>query len=191
MEVLTAIHARRAVRDYRDEPVADSEIASLIDAAIWAPSGVNLQPWSFVVVRNRAILAAWSDSAKAVLRKSTPEHPELTGLQAMLASPGFNIFYNAPALIVICATTSDEMAAKDCCLAAQNLMLAARAAELGACWIGLSEPWLNSDPGKAALGLAPSGRAIAPIIVGRPASWPPPPARRDADVRHIDGVGQP
>lgn len=192
MDVLTAIHSRRAVRDYSDEPITGEVIASLIDAAIWAPSGVNLQPWSFVVVDAAGTLAAWSDKAKVLLKGSTVDHPELAGLQSMLASPTFNIFYNAPALIIICATQADEMALKDCCLAAQNLMLAATAAGLGACWIGLSEAWLNSDEGKAALGIPSGFRVIAPIIVGHPGGSPPQaPVRRKPDVRHVGKVVQP
>lgn len=188
MDVLTAIHSRRAVRDYRDEPLAADLVAKLIDAAIWAPSGVNLQPWSFVVVDQSETLAACSDRAKALLRKSAPDHPELAGLQAMLAAPAFNIFYNAPVLILICATTSDEMALKDCCLAAENLMLAATALDLGTCWIGLSEAWLNSDEGKAALGIPQPFRPVAPIIVGRPNGTAAATTRRAADVRHVGRI---
>lgn len=188
MDVLSAIHARRAVRDYRDEPLTADAIATLIDAAIWAPSGMNLQPWSFVIVDEAEALAACSDRAKALLRRSAPGHPELAGLQAMLAAPGFNIFYNAPALIIICATTSDEMALKDCCLAAENLMLAATALGLGSCWIGLSEAWLNTEEGRTALEIPPAFRPVAPIIVGHPQGSLPATTRRAADVRRVGEV---
>lgn len=190
MDVLTAIHSRRAVRDYGDEALAPDEIAGLLDAAIWAPSGMNLQPWSFVVVDAPRRLADWSAEAKALMRDSAAEHPELAGLRGMLASPAFNIFYNAPALIVVCATTPDEMALKDCCLAAGNLMLAATAMGLGTCWIGLAEAWLNSVEGKAALGVPATYRAVAPIIVGRPKDAPETTARRDPEVRRIGAGGR-
>uniref|UniRef100_B0SYI7 Nitroreductase n=2 Tax=Caulobacter sp. (strain K31) TaxID=366602 RepID=B0SYI7_CAUSK len=185
MDVLTAIHARRAVRDYLDEPVSEAQLATLIDAAIWAPSGVNLQPWCFFVVDDLDRLAACSTKAKAALKEAATDHPELAGLRSMLASPDFNIFYNAPVLIVICATTADEMALKDCCLAAQNLMLAATAQGLGSCWIGLSETWLNTDRAKADLGIPAGFRPVAPIIVGYPNGGSPPPARRPADIRRV------
>lgn len=185
MDVLTAIHARRAVRDYRDEPVEDTQLAALIDAAIWAPSGINLQPWCFFVVGGPDRLATCSTKAKAALQRTATDHPELAGLRSVLASQAFNIFYNAPVLIIVCATSADEMALKDCCLAAQNLMLAATAQGLGTCWIGLAETWLNTDEAKAELGIPASFRPVAPIIVGHPAAWPPPPDRRRADVRHV------
>lgn len=188
MDVLTAIRARRAVRDYRDQGVGGETIAALIEAATWAPSGMNLQPWSFVVVEGREALAACSARAKALLRSAAADHPELAGLAPMLAAPEFNIFYNAPVLIVVCATAPDEMAAKDCCLAAENLMLAATALGLGSCWIGLSEAWLNTDEGKAALGVPQAFRPVAPIILGYPKAAPPATSRRAPDVRHVARV---
>lgn len=191
MDVLTAIHARRAVRDYSDEPVADTVISTLIDAAIWAPSGINLQPWCFFVVDDQATLAACSTKAKAALRGAATDHPELAGLRSVLASPDFNIFYNAPVLILICATATDEMALKDCCLAAQNLMLAATAQGLGSCWIGLAETWLNTDAAKADLGIPADFKPVAPIIVGHPKGASPPTDRRAADVRHVGKAQRP
>jgi nitroreductase family protein len=60
-----------------------------------------------------------------------------------LSKPGFDIFYGAPLLIVIAATSDARQSAEDCCLAAQNLMLAAHGMGLGTCCIGFARPWLN------------------------------------------------
>jgi nitroreductase len=49
--VLDAIYKRRSIRRYTEEPVADAEIMDLIEAAVWAPSGKNNQPWRFLAVR--------------------------------------------------------------------------------------------------------------------------------------------
>jgi len=185
MDLLTAIHSRRAVRDYLDRPLTEEVVAALADAAVWAPSGINLQPWRFFLVEGRERLAAFSDKAKAHIVATAAEHPELTAVRGHLASPDFNIFYNAPALMLICATSPDEMALKDCCLAAENLMLAATALGIGSCWIGFSEAWLASDEGKAELGVPAGCRPVAPIILGYPASAPPAPPRRAADIRRV------
>src|SRR5208282_4925511 len=88
--------------------------------------------------------------------------------RARLSSASYNIFYNAPIVIVICATESDTFAYQDCCLAAENLMLAAHANGLGSCWIGFAEAWLDQQAGKMALGIPAHYRPIAPIIVGVP-----------------------
>lgn len=185
MDVLEAIHGRRAVRDYADQTPPESVIRSLIGEAVWAPSGVNLQPWRFFVVNDRATLASCSAEAKAVMLAQSDAHPEVAHLREALASPKFNIFYNAPVLIVICAATPDEMALKDCCLAAQTLMLAAHAHGLGSCWIGFSEAWLNTPAGKARLGIPENFRPVSPIIVGYPKGPAPVTERRPPDVRYV------
>ncbi len=185
MDVLEAIHGRRAVRDYADKIPSESVIRSLIGEAVWAPSGVNLQPWSFFVVDDRATLAACSTEAKALMLGQADVHPELAHMREMLTSPQFNIFYNAPVLVVICSTTPDEMALKDCCLAAQTLMLAAHAQGVGSCWIGFSEAWLNTPAGKAKLGIPAEFRPVAPIIIGYPKGSTPANERRAPDIRHV------
>lgn len=185
MEVLDAIQGRRAVRDYVDEQVSREVIAALLGRAVWAPSGMNRQPWRFVVVEGRQTLARCSAEAKALMLKEADHRPELAVVRGMLEQPDFNIFYNAPALIVICATEPDEMAIKDCCLAAQTLMLAAFAQGLGTCWIGFAEAWLNTPAAKAELGVPASLRAVAPIIIGRPAGASPAPERRAPDIQFV------
>ena len=67
MDVMDAIHARRAVRDYSARPVEAPVLDELIEAATWAPSGMDRQPWIFYVVDDRALLAAFSAKAKAMM----------------------------------------------------------------------------------------------------------------------------
>lgn len=189
MDVLEAIHGRRAVRDYAERTVSDAVIRALISEAVWAPSGVNFQPWCFFVVDDPVLLADGSVEAKALMLGQADLHPELAHMREMLASPQFNIFYNAPVLVVICATTPDEMALKDCCLAAQTLMLAAYAQGLGSCWIGFSEAWLNTPAGKAKLGIPADFRPVAPIILGYPKGPNPATERRAPDIRHVAAGG--
>lgn len=185
MDVLEAIHGRRAVREYADKAPSSSEIRSLIGEAVWAPSGINLQPWCFFVVDDPATLATCSTEAKALMLGQAHMHPELARMREMLNSPQFNIFYNAPVLVVICATTPDEMALKDCCLAAQTLMLAAHAQGLGTCWIGFSEAWLNTSAGKTKFGIPAEYRPVAPIILGYPKGPIATTERRPPDIRHV------
>src|ERR1019366_10750989 len=97
---------------------------------------------------------------------------------AMLADPGFNIFHDAPILVIVCATSDEPQAAEDCCLAAQNLMLAAHAAGLGTCPIGFSRPWLRLPETQKELGIDAGYMPIFPVVVGHPAEHPPAPGRR-------------
>jgi 5,6-dimethylbenzimidazole synthase len=60
-QLLDVLQSRRAVRGYRDEPVADEKIEKLLSAARWAPSGANSQPWEFVVVTDDDTITAIGD----------------------------------------------------------------------------------------------------------------------------------
>lgn len=185
MDLHEAIRTRRAVRSYEDRPVPHDVLAEVIGEAVWAPSGINLQPWTFLVVEGRERLAACSAAAKAQLVAEVARRPDLGPVRGMLETPDFNMFYDAPALVVICATTPDEMAMKDCCLAAQTLMLAARGAGLGTCWIGFAEHWLSSADGKRRLGIPEGHRPVAPIIIGYPRAEAHAPERKPPEIRFL------
>lgn len=52
-EFLEIIHKRRSVRVYKSGKVTDQQLETMLEAARWAPSGANTQPWEFVVTRDR------------------------------------------------------------------------------------------------------------------------------------------
>lgn len=185
MELEQALHSRRAVRDYTDDPVPRPVLAQLIAAAIQAPSALNEQPWLFTVVQDRVLLASISHESKAHMLCQSPASPVLPHLRQMLEEPSFDIFYHAPALIVISSVTSGPWAVENCALAAENLMLSACEAGLGSCWIGFAQPWLATAAGKAALDLPPTSLPVAPIIVGRPKSTPAAVPRNAPRIRWI------
>jgi nitroreductase len=186
MDLFEAIHRRRAVREYTADPVEDGSLRQLIEAAVQAPSAVNQQPWAFIVVRDRALLERISREAKAHLLKSPPEGSLTPHLLEFLKDANFDIFYHAPALIVICAVAQSPWATEDCSLAAENLMLAATALGLGTCWIGFAQPWLATPEGKAALKIPPAYVPIAPIIIGHPRSETSPVPRRAPEIHWLD-----
>lgn len=185
MDLTEAIYTRRAVRQFTAEPVGEDMLRQLIDAAIQAPSAVNQQPWSFCVVRDKALLARISREAKAHMLRTSPAGLVSHHFQELLNDPKFDIFYHAPVLIVISTVAASPWAVEDCALAAENLMLAARAAGLGTCWIGFAQAWLGTPDGKAALGLPAAHVPVAPIIVGHPTSSPPPVPRKEPEIRWI------
>lgn len=185
MDAIEAIYHRRAIRRFGETNPTYQELNGLIEAAIQAPSDMDRQPWAFVVISGRPVLARMSAQAKALLLSSAPSDPRLSSIRTMIQNETFNIFYDAPVLIVICATDAEAMSIKDCCLAAQNLMLAAAQAGLGTCWIGLAEPWLASPEARAELGLAADLTPVAPIIVGRPADHPIAPPRHKPRIHWV------
>ncbi len=182
MELMDAIRQRRAVRDYKQEPVTGAMLQQLIMAAIWAPSAMNEQPWHFSVVTDRVLLDRISERAKAWLLASQAPAGEATALRSMLQDHDSHILHRAPALFVIAAEEGKKWTVEGCALAAQNMMLAATELGLGTCWIGLAQDWLNSPEGRKAVGLKPTDQVAAPLVVGYPRIVPPPPPRKQTNI---------
>lgn len=182
MELLEAIYQRRAVREFKNQPLTRNALQELVDAAIQAPSAMNAQPWHFTIIRNPRVLDQISANAKRFLLESdgTPEP-----LRAELSDPAFHIFYRAPALVLISVRGAD-WAREDAALAAENLMLAAHDQGLGTCWIGLAQGWLGTKEGRKAADLSGDLVPAAPIIVGHPANVPPQVPRRSPTIRWMD-----
>lgn len=109
--VLAVIHSRKSVRQYTARPVSDEQVDVLLRAAMAAPTGRDLRPWEFIVVRNRNTL----DSLAAVL-------------------PYGKMLAQATVALVVCGDTSrsPRLWVEDCSMAAQNILLAAEASGLGA-----------------------------------------------------------
>jgi nitroreductase len=189
LNALDAIYRRRATRAFTPATVDESTIRELLRAAVHAPTAIHLEPWAFVVVQDLALLKTISDRAKTLAAGAHPEaHRELPRthdaprVPAVLADPAFNIFYNANTLIVICGKAMGPFVTADCWLAAENLMIAATALGLATCPIGFALAALGDPEIKAMLGIPASVSAIAPIIVGVPASTPAATSRRDPEI---------
>lgn len=182
MEVLDAINRRRSVRRYTEVAVHPAMIRDLLQAATMAPSALNQQPWAFAVIRGRERLARYSNRAKEHLLSILPQMLKLHQRADQLASESYNVFHGAGTVVVIYAKPSQHHPADDCWLAAQNLLLAAHAFGLGTCLIGFARPWLNLPEIKRELGVPDSYVAVAPIVVGWPASIPHAPPRDEPEV---------
>jgi nitroreductase len=182
VELMDAIRNRRAVRVYTDAPIDRSAIERLIDAAILAPSAMNLQPWAFAVLLGRERIEGYAKRAKDWLLASLSQTSYEPSIRHMLEDPQCVLFYHAPALVVVLAKSSGTQAAEDCCLATENLMLAARNEGLGSCWIGFARPWLDLPATKTELKLPEQYHVVAPIVVGYPKVWPESHGRNPAET---------
>jgi len=185
MDANEAIAGRRAVREYTEEVIDEGLIRRLIDAAVHAPSAVNQQPWTFMVVRDQSVLERISHDAKSYMLASMPGGQHSGHFRSLLSDPKFHIFYRAPVLILISAVAQGPWVVEDCALAAENLMLAAYAAGLGTCWIGFAQSFLNTPDGKEVLGLPAAWVSVAPIIVGHPKAPPPDVPRKEPEVHWV------
>lgn len=119
--VLEVIHNRKSVRNYTDQAVSRKQLEDLVRAGMAAPSARNLQPWVFVIVRDRGVLNSLSDSL-----------------------PYAKMLKNAKAAIVVCGDLSkndidieNSYWVQDCSAATQNILLAAESIGLGAVWTAL------------------------------------------------------
>lgn len=168
MDVLDAIRQRRAVRSYTAAPVDEASVRALLDAAVWAPSARNQQPWSFVVIQDQRWLKKISDRALDALRLDPRWKDALPFNDADI-----DIFHGAGTLIVICAREDGFAPVGDCYLAGENLMLAACGMGLSTCPIGLARDVLQAPDLRAALRLPAGEQAVLPIIVGRAAAATP------------------
>jgi nitroreductase len=157
MEIEEAITGRRSVREFSDESVGKEELGLLLEAARWAPSGLNNQPWRFMKVTGRSLIEKLS---------------VLTKYRGVVAG--------APALIAV-FLDSDETydRAKDLMssgAAIQNLLLSAHARGLAACWLG--EILDRREEVEDLLGVPANLELVAVVAVGHPV------ARERVGVRH-------
>jgi nitroreductase len=186
MELDEAIVGRRATREYTKQTVDDATVEQLIAAGVHAPSAVNQQPWVYTVVRNQVILDLISRDAKSHVIATTPAPIPADHVHGRLNDADFHIFYHAPVLILISASSPGPWIVEDCALAAQNLMLTAYGAGLGSCWIGLAQSFLNTTAGKKILDLPTAWIPVAPIIVGHPRVKPAAVRRNEPVVRWVN-----
>ena len=159
--VMENILSRRSVRSYTDQKLTDEQIETLLRAAMAAPSGRNLQPWSFVVLTD-------------------PSEYDT------IFEGNFNLdkFKQAAAVIVLCAEQTGNTWRDDLAAATENLLLAAESMGLGAVWTA-SYPYEDRYlPPKKALGLPETVIPYSIVPVGYPAGNEQPKDKWDPDKIH-------
>lgn len=182
MELVEALKTRRSVRKYKSDQVPDETIRELIELATWAPSGMNRQPWVFAVVQDRELMRRISGRAKARVLDRMKEMPVLGRYGGMMADPDFNIFYDAPTLVLIYGDPAALTFRYDCSMAALNLMLAAWDRGIGSCWIGFAQFAGNAPEIKEELNVPPEYELVAPVILGYPEAVPAKTSRKEPRI---------
>jgi len=187
-EILKAIKNRRSVRAYDAKKIPRDTIAALIESANNAPSGMNSQPWRFVVVEDKVLhkkmLETAVPNAKTLLEPLKTSDPERYSLimkrYAELEDP---IYYSAPAIIFVIG--KGKYADMSCPLACQNIMLSAYSLGLGSCWVAFGSFITGSDEITAALELKDDEKIFGPIIIGYPKGDTEPPEKKPPVVKWI------
>jgi nitroreductase len=170
--IIEIIKTRRCVREYREDTISNEDIKFLIDCAKYAPSGFNIQPWSFMVIKNKRIMQEISERSKKSLIpmlepiKNTSQ--KIEDFLDYLKTEGTDMFYNANVLIIILGKKDALTTDYDCAMAAQTMMLAAHSKGIGSCWIGGVQPALMDEEFLKELGVQDGYKVVAPLIFGYP-----------------------
>jgi len=148
MSILGLFKNRRSVRDYSLREVSNKVLFEVLEAARWAPSAHNAQPWRFIVVRDADVKL---ELAKAMAlrwdKDMSKDGVPLENRQSLIKT-SVKWFTNAPVLIVACLTMEGMdkypdgrrqkieyiMGVQSVAAAIENMLLAAHARGLGSCW---------------------------------------------------------
>ena len=159
-----ALKSRRSVRKFKSIPVPDEHINKIVEAANCAPSPRNRQAWKFLVVKDRSLLDQIKEEC---IKKSGEEVRQY-----------FEDYLSAPVYIVVLADTKTRSPANDTiagALAAENLMLAARALGYGSVFCANSIP---EDVTKKVFNIPVKYKRICITPIGVPDKWPEIPEKK-------------
>lgn len=170
MELFSAIRERRSCRAFSSEPVDESAIERLLEAAVWAPSPLNAQPWEFVVVTDRGKKTAIYDEAERCRRWAAGE----SGWK-WLDSYSVDFLNTVPVIIAVVGEPKKSGVDRlqpdgsvgyqhACAAAVQNMLLAAHALGLGSLWFTL----FDREAMRAILGIAAGLMPLALVCIGKP-----------------------
>lgn len=171
-ETINDILTRRSCKKYKPDMIPDEAIAEIVDCALAAPTGRNRQASIILVVKDKAARDALSRANAAVLGADTDP------------------FYGAPVVLVVLAKKDVNTYIYDGSVTAENILLAAHALGLGACWIHRAREVFETEEYKSLLrdlGIEDEYEGIANCTIGIP-DWdelPAPLKRNDKRVFYI------
>jgi nitroreductase len=167
MELFDAIHGRRSIRHFSAGTVGDEVVHTILSAAMSAPSAGNEQPWHFIVVRDRSILAALSSA-----------HPYAEMVQ------------HAALAVLVCADMKivkhRDYWPADCAAATQNILLAVHALGLGSVWVGVYPREARMAEVRRVITLPDDIIPYSLLPIGIPAENKPPEDRYKPERTHED-----
>lgn len=132
-EVVNSLINRRSVRSYQDKQVDQETLDQILEAGLYAPSGMDRQPTIMVVVQDKETIAYLSKLNAAVMNSNNDP------------------FYGAPTVVIVLADATVGTYIEDGSLVMGNLMNAANALGVDSCWINRAKEVFNSQEGKELL----------------------------------------
>jgi len=145
MDIMEVMEKRRSIREYSDMTIPKDAISKIINAARFAPTARNIQPWEFVVVTSAQMLKKIAD----------------------LADNGRFIAGASACIAIFCSDTKYYL--EDGCAATENALLAAAAEGIGSCWVAGDKKPYCSDVSRL-LNVPVAFKLVSLIALGYPAS---------------------
>ena len=192
-DLLKLMSRQGTVRHFKPDPVPEEKLEKVLQAARWAPSGANAQPWDFIVIKNPKlkgkIVQIFMDAHQQA-KKEDKEFPYIADEELRRR------FTDPPILIVVCADTRfmkaypkvgyrEQILNVSMGAAIQNMMSAANALGLALSWGTVDT--LNRDKLQGLLGVPAHIRVLEVLQLGFPAKRVSPRFRRNLrDFTHVD-----
>ena len=163
---LQDLKERRSIRAYKPEQISEDELQKILEAGMYAPTGMGMQSPKIIVVQDRET------------------RDELSRLNAKYLGTDSDPFYGAPTVLVVLAAKECPTCVEDGSLVLGNLMNAAYAVGVGSCWIHRAREVFDSEEGKALLkkwGVEGDYIGVGHCILGYPADGAVPKAKPRKD----------
>ncbi len=195
MDLFDAIEGRKSIRRFRSDPVPDEVIARVLEAGRRAPSANNTQPWSFLVIRDKSLLAKMAEAVRRQVDRMIPFAEDEKQSQRLAAYRGdyYTFFEKAPVVIAVFMEAYDASSNRllsrmgygaddilrlrpnpglqSVAAAIEHILLAAHALGYGSCW--MTGPLVAQDAFGELLGYGKERFIVALLPVGVPDEDPP------------------
>jgi coenzyme F420-0:L-glutamate ligase/coenzyme F420-1:gamma-L-glutamate ligase len=191
---------RRSIREYTSREVSERILETILEAATWAPSAHNAQPWRFIVVKDSALKLKLAKTMANRWEKDLAKNGVSEKDLENLVKASVERFTKAPIVIVPCLTMAEMhhypdkrrqkieflMGVQSVAAAIENMLLAVHAMGLGACWF--CAPLFCPETVRKVLKIPPNFEPQVLITLGYPAYRPwPPPRKLLKEIVHLNG----
>src|SRR5262245_18332309 len=191
--LLQIIKKRRSVRVYKAGKVSDEQLEAMLEAARWAPSGANTQPWEFVVTRDRVKMKRCREIFNSEWQQRKREDPvHYKGLSKYCVG-------DAAVLVLVCADARSMMVyvttrragdreklfKASVASAVEQMMLAAASMGFGTVWVSVREE-IEAEL-RELFNVPQPIRRLWVVPIGRARFWPgAKPRRKISDFTHYE-----
>ncbi len=201
MDLFEAIAGRTSIRRFKPDPVPDEDVRRVLDAGRLAPSPNNTQPWSFLVIKDKAVKARMAEAVREMIDRMIAHAESEKQAQRLAAYKGnyYTFFEHAPVVIAVFLEAYDASSNKllsrmgysaddvlrlrpnpalqGVAAAVEHMLLAAHALGYGSCW--MTGPLVAQEAFEKLLGYGKERSIAALLPLGVPDENPPARPRRD------------